>query len=484
MTAPTTTAPAERGGGHLGGLVSAGGRYVAVAAAQSAGSLVLVPLAAAVLAPAELGVVAAAMATAQLVRAVAAAGLPGGLTIVYFNRTSADGTFDHDRSRSLLTAAAVLTAAVGLVLVTALALVAVVGGGAIGTALVLGAVIGAGQAVAQQLQAWTRCVERIGLFAVATLATGPGAQGLALVVLLVVGGGTTVYVAGWSAAAVASAAAALLFAPPRSPRSLPGGAMSDALRVGAPTIVHTLGTVLLSVGDRYVIEWTLGSEAVGRYHLAYLLGSGGIVVAAAASSAWAPFVLRHEPADRGAAIERSSVPFLALAVAVGAVAALLTPIVIAVVTPASYEPTSIRTVAGVIGATALPFAVYLGAQISLLGTERTGVVATATVVAATVNLGLNAALIGWVGLGLDGAALATVVSYALLAALSSAGARRSDPAFRVDRPTLSFGVATLAIVVAVAAVTPVAGAGAVVRVALAVAVAAGSAAVLRRSLGR
>ena len=70
---------------------------------------------------------------------------------------------------------------------------------------------------------------------------------------------------------------ALVRAPPRSPRRLEPGLVSSALLLGAPTIVHTLGALILSVGDRFMIALLIDTAAVGRYHAMYVLSSAGIL---------------------------------------------------------------------------------------------------------------------------------------------------------------------------------------------------------------
>ncbi len=478
MTAPAPASVAAPAPAPAPGAVTAGAWYVAIAGLQAAGSLALVPLAAALLAPAQLGLVATAVGTAQLVRSVATAGLPSALTVLHFNRPES-----RDRSRALITGASALTVGLGLAAAAVLAGMAAVGVDGVGGALVLGALIGTAAGVAQNLQSWSRCWGRVGLYGAATLTTGPAANAVGLVVVALVGGAAAITVlAGWAVAALVGVLVTVAAVPPRSPRAVPVRLVGDALRIGAPTIVHSLATVVLSVGDRYVIEVMIGPAAVGRYHAPYLLASGGVVVAAAASSAWAPHVLGHRPGvERSAALHRSSGLFLLGAAALGGVAGLAAPVVIDLAAGPTYEPAAIRLVAGLVGASAVPFAVYLAAQISLLGSERLSMVAGATVVAAVANLGLNAALIG--PLGLDGAATATVASYGLLAALSAAGARRFDPRFAVDGRALAVGSVVAAGAVAVGAGAPVAGVGLVVRVVAAMALAAWLMSAVRRRQG-
>ncbi len=278
-------------------------------------------------------------------------------------------------------------------------------------------------------------------------------------------GGAAAYLAAWAATALLAALVAMRLVPPRSPRRLERGIVRSALRLGAPTIVHTFGAVFLSVGDRFMIAWMIDSAAVGRYHAMYLLSSAGIVVAGAAGTAWAPFVLGpQDRRDRGRALRTSTSLFVVLTAAISAAAVLVAPIVLDVVGGSSYDATGLLWVAGLTGLATVPYTVYLAGQISLLGSERTMAIAGTTMIATAVNLALNAVLIG--PLGLNGAALATFVAYGVLGLASAFAASRHDRHFDLPGGLIASVVAGLAVVAVIGVWLPVDGVGVVVRVVL------------------
>ena len=61
----------------------------------------------------------------------------------------------------------------------------------------------------------------------------------------------------------------------------------------------------LSAGDRVVIERFEGIEQVGRYQVAYLIGSLGILLLNALNSAWSPIIYGAGD-DRWSILRRTS----------------------------------------------------------------------------------------------------------------------------------------------------------------------------------
>lgn len=406
-------------------LIASSGSYVAITATQAVGSVALLSAATTFLSPAEFGLIAIAAAVAQLMRGLAAAGLPSAITITYFNRG-----MDVANSRSLLACAALVSGGLGLVAVVILFALRPVIAERFDFGLILfGAAIGTAMAVALHVQSWTRCVERISLYAAATLGTGAAAQSVGLAGFLVASASARTYLTGWALGALGAASITLVATSPRSPRSLPQGYFASAVKLGLPTVLHTLAIVLLSTGDRFMITSILGSAAAGRYHAVYLLSSAGLLVAGALSAAWAPYVLRQRTPDaRSSALEQSTSLFLIVTFAIGAIAALVGPVVLHMASSAAYDVSGLRLTATVVSLTVVPYTLYLGAQISLLGTERTKSIAICTIIAAGVNIATNAVLIP--SLGLLGSAISTLLSYCVLAFIASAAAVRYDSLFR------------------------------------------------------
>ena len=178
----------------------------------------------------------------------------------------------------------------------------------------------------------------------------------------------------------------------------------------------------MSAGDRVIVERLLGLAAVGRYHLAYALGALGLVVLNAVNNAWAPVVFRASPEDRWRVLSDTSVVFVWLASLLAAVLAAGAPLVLAVLAPPDYDLDTLAPVSAIVAGSVIPWAIYTAHSQVQLWVGRTGMLAIATPAAAAVNVGLNIVLIG--ELEFVGAALATVVAYALLAVLIAANSWR------------------------------------------------------------
>ncbi len=102
--------------------------------------------------------------------------------------------------------------------------------------------------------------------------------------------------------------------------------------------------------------------------------------------------------------------------------AIAAPVVLIALTPPEYEPLDLASVSSVVALSVLPFVAYTASVQVVLWHGRTLVMAWVTPLVAAVNIGLNVVLIP--PLGLLGAALASVVSYVLLAFLIGSAARR------------------------------------------------------------
>ena len=97
--------------------------------------------------------------------------------------------------------------------------------------------------------------------------------------------------------------------------------------------------------------------------------------------------------------------------------ALIAPIALRILAPASFGPNQLLVVSALVTASAIPYLIYLTNLRTLLAFRRTGNMLWATPVCAVVNILLNLWLVPI--MGIDGSALATLLSFALLGAVTS-----------------------------------------------------------------
>lgn len=423
-------------------LFRTGSIYIGVASLQSTGAFALAPLAGRLLTPAGLGTVGVVIACGQVIRGIASGGLPASITVLYFNRR----VNDLD-SRSLLAACATVSALIALVLSPLMVAGSVNAFDLSRSEAIAGVAIGLAGALALHLQAWSRAMNRTALYTASTLGSGVAAQGTALSLLAAASFGLNGYLGTWAATGLLLTVLCLAWSGLKSPRRLAPGIFRSAILIGLPTILHTLSAVALSVGDRFALALLVESELVGQYHVSYVLASAGIVVASALSGAWAPHVLAREgDSARSEQLKRTSRTVAIFIAGASSAAILLAPVVIHYVAGAAYSAADLRATVGLVGLGAIPYVFYLAAQICLLGHERTVAIALGTSIAATANFGLNLALIPlW---GLEGAAVATLLGYTVLAVASVIMARRIDAEFALSidaviGPTLALAAAAL-----------------------------------------
>ncbi|HET8647681.1 MAG TPA: polysaccharide biosynthesis C-terminal domain-containing protein [Vicinamibacteria bacterium] len=202
--------------------------------------------------------------------------------------------------------------------------------------------------------------------------------------------------------------------------------LREMLGFGLPKVPHGLMVQVQNLADRKVLDLFVTRAEVGLYHVGYTIGGAVKFALSAFEPAWGPFVysrLRQPDAPRTLARVASwafaafVLAALGVSVFAGELLALLTP----------RNPT-LRAGAVVVPVVALA---YLLHGLFLLTSVGIGVARAArrypliTAAAAAVNLLANVVLIP--RLGILGAAWATVLSYACMAGLGYALARRLYP---------------------------------------------------------
>jgi O-antigen/teichoic acid export membrane protein len=226
--------------------------------------------------------------------------------------------------------------------------------------------------------------------------------------------------------------------------------LGSALAVGLPVLPVGLGQwALQSLDNLFLAAWH-GEAALGSYGLAYTLASPVTLVLASANFVFFPTasaVLKEGRERLRAFLARA---FRLAAAALGLLvcgALLLAPWAVRLLAGPRYP-----TAAQVLPALALAWALFTLLQllqfVELVIARRTARIAAAYGGMAALNVALNFALIP--GLGIQGAALATVLSYAGGLLLMGLLAHRALPEFGWWRPFLAGAAPGLALAPAAA----------------------------------
>lgn len=454
-------------------LFGRGSIYTIAFGAQLSAGLLLLPVITRVLGPGQYGVVAAGAIVLQLLTYVAGAGLPGAVTRFYF-----DDDGGPDKARFLITASGVA----GVILVTCAELTGSLWSGLFsgieyGGAFRIAVWAALPNVVLLAAQSQLRARDQAGRFVTLAIIAAVGSQLIGLTIALATDRTAEAYFLGVLIAYVLAALTAVILTRP----SLSGdiSTLRSALALGLPTVPHTLAMLVIAAGDRVVIERLEGVEALGRYQVAYVIGGLGLVLVGALNNTWAPMIHASDEERRWRLLGDTTLSVARVAAIVAAGIAIAAPIALGIAAPESYEPETLIPVTAIVAASVMPYVLYLSRVHILFQEKRTGLLAWATPVVAVVNIWANLLLVP--RLGLEGAALATVGSYALLAWIVSYRARRI---VRVRFPTRQ--VATLfvagASVVAVSALLTGSGVLYGIRLTAGLALLAGLASVVRRDV--
>jgi O-antigen/teichoic acid export membrane protein len=244
-----------------------------------------------------------------------------------------------------------------------------------------------------------------------------GAQGIGLALLLWWTPTVTSYLCGLIIGQGAAALAGLLALRPDW-SALPAIRRYGGIFLfGLPMVPQQLSGFILGVGDRVVVRHVLGSAAVGRYSVAYNVGSLGFILLVLVNQAWMPRI--YAVSDRVArsrllASSRDMMNLLLIPVVIGLAAGA--PLVLRVWVPPSFRPAELTQIVAIVAVCTFPFAQFVANLRALMSESRTGRAAVATLIAAAVNICLNVVMVPF--LGITGSAIATVLSYALCARLT------------------------------------------------------------------
>lgn len=201
--------------------------------------------------------------------------------------------------------------------------------------------------------------------------------------------------------------------------------VQPAIAFGIPLIPHLLALWALALADRLILQHYRDSTDVGIYNLAYQVATILLVLMLAANQGTVVEYGRaiHDTAARIALRQVVTLQF-SVTVALAAVLALLGPVGVALLLPASYLPA-----AGYIGWLVLGTLSFCLSLLPMNGLTilagKTRWVWTATMAAAGANVALNFMLIP--RLGIAGAAYATAIGYGVLLVAIAVMARSFQP---------------------------------------------------------
>jgi O-antigen/teichoic acid export membrane protein len=208
--------------------------------------------------------------------------------------------------------------------------------------------------------------------------------------------------------------------------------LASTLKFSIPIIPLQISTFVLSASDRIVILRDLGPGATGRYQVAYTLGAVGVSMLTFLNLAWLPRIFaiadRH---TRAAVLAGSRDGLYRLLVPVTIGIALGGPLALHIWAPRSFHTETLIPVVALVVASTIPVCTSFVHSRLLLSEGRSTTVALVTLTAATGNVGLNLILVPHIGI--VGSALATLISYGLLATGMAALSRRMLP---LPRPPL------------------------------------------------
>lgn len=400
-------------------LLGRGSLYTTATAVQLSASVVVLPFLTRLLPPEQMGEVALAVVVMWLLGILAGAGLPTSLSRVWFK-----GDEGPERSRFLLRRClliAVLTAAVADVTGPAWSQVF----SEVGYDLTLRLAVWAAVplAVLTCSQTLLRAADRAGRFVVTAVVASAPAQVLGLALIAATTLESSGYILGLLIGQTAAACLGALWVGIASPARIDSeGVTRSALRVGLPTIPHSFAIYVLAFGDRAVVKGLLGAGAVGRYQVAYAIGTLVLSLLYAFGGAWRPIIFGEREDRRWVTLAETRAVLYGLSGTVAAALAIGAPLALVIAAPDTYDPYGLVGVTAIVALSAVPMVSYQASVQVLIWEGHTGIMAWSTPLVAAANIGLVFALIP--PLGLEGAAAATACAYALLALVTYLAARR------------------------------------------------------------
>ncbi len=393
--------------------------YLLMSSLQVFTVFLITPVVTRLLAPAQFGVIATGTAVMQVLFVVAGLGLGQALQREYASHGGAEIT------RMLITASTILAGVVtGLALIALPSWVHLIGGDVTYRSMLWSILWAGTSAVTSTCLAVLRSRDSLGFFSVVSATQTIAADVLGLILIEWLHHSADVWLFGQFAAQVLAAVIGVAALRPKLVRRVDLARIAAALRFGLPLMGSAISVFIMNSSDRLVIGALKNSYSVGRYQIAYSVGSIPTLVIGLLSMAWMPRFYAAPARSRETLrlIEQSRdavahlLPAVVLGVGVGA------PVLLHLWAPPSYKPAQLAAVTLVVLIAVVPTAFTAAWARLLIADGRTVVIATTTLLAAVANVGLNLLLVPT--FGIEGSAAATLAASIALALMTSANARR------------------------------------------------------------
>jgi O-antigen/teichoic acid export membrane protein len=190
-----------------------------------------------------------------------------------------------------------------------------------------------------------------------------------------------------------------------------GQELKRSLSYGLPLVPHLLAGLILTMSDRYMLEYMVGLAEVGIYSLGYNLGSIMLFLSGAFDKAWFPFYFSAvDDEEKKALLPKIATYFVAFSLFVTLIISLFAREIVALMASPAYQ--AAYRVIPVVALGVFFNCIYLIPVKAFFYYKKTKYIPVLTGVAAVANIGLNLWLIPIYGM--MGAAWATVASYFLM----------------------------------------------------------------------
>jgi O-antigen/teichoic acid export membrane protein len=220
--------------------------------------------------------------------------------------------------------------------------------------------------------------------------------------------------------------------------------LRETLAFALPKVPHGILVQVLNLADRKILDVFATRAEVGLYHMGYTFGGGVKFALSAFEPAWGPFVYAQAKREDGARklARMATYAYAAFAAAALGVAAL-GPDLLRLMTPRNPAFHAAAPVVPVVALAYLLHGVFLLTSVGIGIARAARYYPMVTAAAAAANVAANLALVP--RMGAMGAAWATVLAYAVMAALGFAFSRRVFPipfeGARLLKLTVAAGVA-------------------------------------------
>lgn len=224
------------------------------------------------------------------------------------------------------------------------------------------------------------------------------------------------------------------------------------LKFGLPIIPSTLSMIIMTVIDRFIIKDILGDKMAGIYGAGYKLGMFMSLIITAFRYAWYPFYLSTATVEKNAPkiFAKVLTYFLFVCTAIFLLVSIflkdLIQLEIAGYTLFGKAYWESIIIVPTILASYIFYGLYLNFQIGIYLENKTRTLAMITVVSALLNVVLNYITIPY--LGILGAAITTLISYAVMAMLTYVISNRLYPIGYEWKRILRLVITTTAIFIA------------------------------------